>query len=196
MREALVSKLPIVWLLLTALLFPAIGIAAPREINITSDSAPGWIPSAAQEEQVVQTTNNYFDAIDSEQYQRAYSMMNEMNRSAFTLQQFTRQNHTLHEQAGLLKQRKILKITWTKDPAAAAIPGIYAAVDIATHYANIDRHCGFVVLYQSPSSDNFEIMRQESNFITNATAEKIAHEQSPTALENSWKKLAENCPNI
>jgi hypothetical protein len=58
-----------------------------------------------------------------------------------------------------------MKVMWTRDPPSGPFPGIYAAIDIASHYANVDRHCGYVVLYQKTVSDGFEIMRQESNFI-------------------------------
>jgi hypothetical protein len=92
-------------------------------------------------------------------------------------------------------QRTILKVTWTKDPAAAPFPGVYAAIDIATHFVNVDRHCGYVVLCQRPSGGDFEVMRQESNFIDNTTAEKVERQQSRVALDKSWAALAGNCPN-
>ena len=84
-------------------------------------------------------------------------------------------------------QRNILRITWTKDPAAAPFPGVYVAVDIAAHFGNVDRHCGYVVLYQRPSGGEFEIMREESNFIDNATAEAIERQQSRAVLDRSWE---------
>jgi hypothetical protein len=166
-----------------------------REVNITSDSAPGWLPSTAQEQQVLKATNDYFSALDEEQYQRAYAMMAEINRNSRPLAQFNQQNHDFRERSGPLLQRKILKVTWTKDPAAAPLRGIYAAVDIAARFANIDRYCGYVVLYQRPSGGDFEIMRQEGNFIDNTTAEKIERQQSRAVLDSKWAALAANCPN-
>jgi hypothetical protein len=94
-----------------------------------------------------------------------------------------------------LVRRDILKVTWTKDPAAAPFRGVYAAIDIASQFVRIDRHCGFVVLYQKPSGGDFEILRQERNFIDNATAAKIEQEQSRGALDHIWAALAVNCPN-
>jgi hypothetical protein len=72
---------------------------------------------------------------------------------------------------------------------------VYAAVDIATRFANVDRHCGFVVLYQKSPGQDFEIMRQESNFIDNATAQNVERQQSRAALDHMWAGLAKNCPN-
>jgi hypothetical protein len=166
-----------------------------HELDITSDSAPGWLPSTSQDPQVLVRTNDYFSALDQQQYQRAYAMMTEANRNLLSLAQFIRQNQEFHERSGPLVQRNILRITWTKDPAAAPFPGVYAAVDVAARFANVDRHCGYVVLYQGPSGGEFEVMREESNFIDNATAKAIERQQSGAFLDRSWAKLAANCPN-
>jgi hypothetical protein len=174
---------------------PAAKPGTRHELNITSDSAPGWLPSSTQEQQVLERTDDYFSALDQQQYQRAYALTTEANRNLLPLAQFIRQNQQFHERSGPLVQRNILRITSTKDPAAAAFPGVYAAVDIAAHFGNVDRHCGYVVLYQRPSGGEFEIMREESNFIDNATAEAIERQQSRAVLDRSWAKLAANCPN-
>lgn len=135
------------------------------------------------------------DALDQQQYQRAYAMMTEANRNLLPLAQFIEQNQEFHERSGPLMQRNILKVSWTKDPAAAPFPGVYAAIDIATRFGTVDRHCDYVVLYQRPAGGEFEVMRQESNFIDNATAEAIERQQSRAVLDRSWAKLAANCPN-
>ena len=196
-----------VWLTLATLIVaaagPAIGAAVAQgtpanispEVNITTDSAPGWLPSASLKQEALNVANDYFSRLDEEQYERAYAMMAEINRRSVPLQQFTRQNHELHERSGPLKRRDMLKITWTKDPAAAPFPGVYAAIDVAAYFANVDRHCGFIVLYQKPAGGNFEVMRQESNFIDNVTAQNIERQQSRAALDTMWAKLAANCPN-
>jgi Protein of unknown function (DUF4019) len=171
------------------------GVAArpsSRELNITSDSAPGWQPSAGQMQQVFGAIDGYFSALDQQQYQSAFAMMAEINRKSTSFAQFAQQNGEFHQRSGLIKQRSILKVTWTKDPAAAPAPGVYAAVDIASRFANVDRHCGFVILYQRSPGQNFEIMRQESNFIDNATAQNVEQRQSRAVLDQMWTGLAKN----
>ncbi|MGH6883318.1 DUF4019 domain-containing protein [Hypericibacter sp.] len=164
-------------------------------MNITADSAPGWLPSITQEQQVLKRTGDYFSALDKEQYQQAYAMMAEINRQTQPLEQFIRQNHEFHEQSGPLIERRILKVTWTKDPADAPFPGVYAAVDIAARFGNVDRYCGYVVLYQRPLGADFQVMREERNFIDNASAEKIIQQQSRAALDSNWAALSAYCPN-
>ena len=172
------------------------GSTPRREVNITNDSAPGWLPSRIQEEQVLKETGAYFAALDQQQDERAYAMMAEVNRNSRPLSQFIQQNREFRERSGTLVRRKILKVTWTKDPAAAPFRGVYAAIDIATQFAKIDRHCGYVVLYQRPSGGDFEVMRQESNLIDNATAARIEQEKSRAVLDHMWAALAANCPNF
>jgi Protein of unknown function (DUF4019) len=168
---------------------------SPRVTNITADSAPGWLPSSSQTEQVLKTTASYLSTLDAGQYERAYGMMAEIDRRSAPLPQYIRQNQDFYRRSGPLKRRDILKITWTKDPAAAPFPGVYAAIDVVSYFANVDRHCGFIVLYQKPAGGDFEVMREESNFIDNATAENIERQQSRAALDAMWAKLATNCPN-
>lgn len=168
---------------------------APREINITEDSAPGWLPSLALEQQALQGVDTYFAALDREQYQQAYAMLAEINRNAQPLAQFIQQNRDFHQQSGPAAERRILKITWTKDSPSAPVPGIYAAVDIVARFANIDRYCGFVILYQRPSAGDFEIMREERNYIDNPTAASIEQQQSRAALDRQWAAMAAYCPN-
>jgi len=169
--------------------------APRREINVTRDSAPGWVPSAALEEQVLRRTGEYFSALDDGQYERAYGMMTQLNRSQQPLAQFTQDYQQFHDLAGALVGRAILKLTWTKDPAKAPLPGIYAAIDIASHFKKMDRHCGYVVLYRAPLGGEFEIMRQESNYIDDAQAAQIARDKSPAELDHVWATLAAHCPN-
>ena len=170
-------------------------LKSPAEINITSDSAPGWLPSAGQRQEVLKAANDFYSSLDHAQFERAYGMMAELNRRSVPVQEFSRRNREFQERSGPLKQRNFLKVTWTKDPAAAPFPGVYAAIDVASYFANVDRHCGYIVLYQKSADGRFEVMRQESNFIDNATAQNIERQRSRAALDTIWAKLAANCPN-
>lgn len=167
----------------------------PGTPNVSSDSAPGWIPYVVQEQGLFQAASNYFGALDNGDYQRAYTMMAEIDRESSPFAQFVKENQSINLQLGSLKRRFVLKVTWTKDPAAAPFPGVYGAIDIAAQFTNADRYCGYLMLYQNPSSGDFEIMRDESNFIDNAAAAKIEKEQSRAKLDSLWATLAANCPN-
>ena len=172
------------------------GPASPTtEINITSDSAPGWLPSESQQRTVIKAAGDFFSSLDKGEPEQAYTMMAEPTKRLLPLQQFISQNQTFRALSGALKRRTILKVTWTKDPPRGPFPGIFAAIDIASQYTNVDRHCGYVILYQRSADDQFEIMRQEANFIANATAQSIEQQKSRAELDKLWARLAANCPN-
>ena len=99
-------------------------IGAPREINITSDSAQGWLPSEELEKRVRDTVSRYFAAVDGGNYRAAYDMMSDANKAMLPYEQFHRQSAQFKTQAGPLVRRDVLKITWTKDSANAPSPGV------------------------------------------------------------------------
>jgi hypothetical protein len=166
-----------------------------KEINITSDSAPGWLPSADQRAQVPQVIGDFLAALDGAQYAKAYNLQTEGQRRLEPLDAFADRVTKFNAQAGPVKERRIVKITWTKDPAHAPAAGVYAAVDLVSRFAHIDRHCGYVILYQSDSSTPFQVTRTEDAYITNEQARQIEQRKSLQAVDQLWTQLARNCPN-
>jgi hypothetical protein len=66
---------------------------------------------------------------------------------------------------------------------------------LVSHFANIDRHCGYIVLYQPDSLASFRVARQEDGFITNGQVRQIERTQSREAAEVLWAQIAGKCPN-
>ena len=97
--------------------------------------------------------------------------------------------------AGRVKFWRILKVTWTKDSARAPFPGTYAAIDLVAQFANIDRDCGYIVVYQQADSSDFKIMRRENNYLDNATARAIEQKNSSAEVVKAWAQLSRHCPN-
>jgi hypothetical protein len=183
--------------LLAALLLasPAAAQTAPRVVNITADSAPGWVPSLEQEQAVFAATSEYFDALEAGDPAQAYAMMTPEHRAHIPLRAFFEQSRQARDAAGRLLDRSLIQLTWTKDPAQAPAPGVYAAIDIASRHANVSRECGYVIWYQRAGGGPFKLMRIESNSIDNATADKIAGQKGQAELDRLWAKLSANCPN-
>ena len=100
-----------------------------------------------------------------------------------------------HSRAGAVVQRKVLKVTWTKDPANAPFPGIYAAVDFSGTFATMDRYCGYMAWYQASLSEPFQLMRIEENMMDNAVVEKAAREGKRAEADAAWTAAAQYCPN-
>ena len=169
-------------------------LVIPHEQNITSDSPAGWRPSHMQIESVSGAIAAYYTALDANHYPQVYAMMTEQNARLFTLAQFAESNNKFNQLSGQVISRSIVKVTWTKDPAAAPAPGVYAAVDIAGKYANIDRYCSYLIFYQKTADQEFKIMRTEANYIDNATAQNIEQKQSRATLNKLWADLSKHCP--
>lgn len=174
---------------------PAAAQTAPRTVNITADSAPGWVPSPELEQAVLRATREFFDALEAGDPARAYQMLTPQHRAQLPLRIFFEQSSKTRDAAGPLRERRLLQLTWTKDPAQAPAPGIYAVIDIAARHANIDRECGYVVWYQRPEGGPFKLMRVENNSIDNVTAEKIIGQKGREELDRIWTRLSANCPD-
>jgi len=177
---------------------PDVGIVFERYWNQShDDSSPGWIPTAEQRQRVIQTVEVFLGAVDGARYAEAYGMLSEINQRGQTLTQFAQDAQKFQALAGPPKFWRVLKVTWTKDPnpAHGPSPGTYAAVDLTAQFANVDRHCGYIVLYQRPAGGDFTIMRRENNFLDNATALDIERKYSKAEVANRWRQLSRYCPN-
>ena len=167
---------------------------APRQVYVTSDSAPGWTPSVEIEEAARGAALRYLATMDEGRYADAYALLADRNRQE-SLEAYEARVRAFNVRAGKVIERRITRITWTKDPAAAPAPGAYAAIDVVSRFLAIDRHCGYLVLYQPPSGGEFRVMREESNFMDNEVARAIATQHSPAEVDAAWAKLSAACPN-
>ncbi|HEY5338461.1 MAG TPA: DUF4019 domain-containing protein [Rhizomicrobium sp.] len=166
-----------------------------RVINLTSDSAPGWRPSVEQSTLVEKTARDYFAAKDADRTEDAYRYLAKIDAKDQPFDQYAADLKKFNAQSGPVIERRLIKVTWTKDPQQAPMPGVYAAIDMASRFANIDRHCGYVVLYQEPAGGGFSVMREESNFIDNSSAAGIERVHGAASLDQMWAQLSSNCPN-
>jgi hypothetical protein len=161
---------------------------APRVINITSDSAPGWLPSVAQSDSAEKAAHDYLAAEDIGRVEEAYGYLADLNKQHMPFAEYKANIEEANAKIGSVIERRIVKVTWTKDSPQAPIPGVYAAIDLISRFANADRHCGFLILYQAPTGGDFKVMREEANFMDNQTA-------NASGADEAWAKLSANCPN-
>src|SRR5690242_3736700 len=142
---------------------------APRVANVSSDSEPGWVPTKEDEERARKTAFDYLAYLDGGKYTDAYAFLAEIDRKDQPLLDFVKRLREFNANAAKVIERRIVAVTWSKNPKAAPLPGAYAAIDLVSRFANIDRHCGYIVLFQAQSDGPFKVMREEYNYIDNAT---------------------------
>ncbi|MBI1330140.1 MAG: DUF4019 domain-containing protein [Alphaproteobacteria bacterium] len=166
-----------------------------REINITSDSEPGWLPSAELSDAAEHDARAYLTARDSGEIAKAYAMLADINRANMPYERYSGDQTAIHDKLGDVIERRFLKVTWTKNPRNAPALGIYVAIDLAGRFTKADRFCGYMILYQPLSGKPFGVMREEENFIENAQADSIAKTHGPAEVEKVWTQLSSHCPN-
>ncbi|MEM6475713.1 MAG: DUF4019 domain-containing protein [Pseudomonadota bacterium] len=167
----------------------------PREVNITQGSTPGWVPSEALEKQALETWDQFHWYLQQGDYDAAYAMLGTELREIVPLAQFREVRSRTRAETGAETERNIVKVAWTKDAPSAPQLGTYVAIDTSARYENVERHCGYVVLYQEPGSDTFLVVRTEEALLPNATFNQIAEQNTPLQASLIWNIMARNCPN-
>ncbi len=175
---------------------PAQLIKVDQQVYVTNDSKPGWTPSQDQIQAVQKVVRDYLAAQDHDRYAGAFNLMTPSYRNARPLSQLSDEVREFNVLAGRVQQRQILRVTWTKDPADPPTPGVYAFVDLKSRFADVDRHCGSIVLYQEPSGGDFLVLHERSYFIDNSDASEIAHKLSDGGLKAAWAKVSSACQNL
>jgi hypothetical protein len=132
-------------------------------------AASAWRPTEEQQQQIQSQTYEYFAAKDTRDYKQAYAFWS----TATPFEQWSSAAEKFDAQAGQVRNRVVKKITWYKDPPQAPAPGVYAAADFSSQFANIEIHCGFVVWYQGQDG-RFRVIREEQNYIDKVMQQKLA----------------------
>jgi hypothetical protein len=113
-------------------------------------------------------TYEYFAAKDRGDVAAAFAMLAGPMREVTTLERWGSSLRQFNAVAGEVRSRQIKKVTWYKDPPRASQPGVYAAVDFASTFENINIHCGFVAWHRQPDG-SFLVIREEQNYIDKKT---------------------------
>jgi hypothetical protein len=140
-------------------------------------------PTAEQDAAVERQTLAYFAARDAKKYQDAYAMFAESQKKTVAFDGWAERVDKFNTVAGAVISRTVRKITWYKDPPGTA-PGVYAAADYSSKFANADFHCGYVA-WRVGADGALELVREEENFIDNATMKRV----KPEAVDQLLKQM-------
>jgi hypothetical protein len=130
-----------------------------------------WRPTTAQVQLVERQTYAYFSAKDGRRYQEAYAQLSPTQKQTMPFERWSSSAEDFNSKAGEVHRRSIKKITWYKDPARPE-PGVYAAADFSSQFANADVHCGYVVWHEQ-ADGSFLLVREEQNFIDKTTEQRL-----------------------
>ena len=165
-----------------------------REVNVTTDSEKGWLPTVDQEKHAEKAARDYLAAQDQGKGTVAYAMLADLNRQSQPQKSYLENLAKFNAESGAVLEHRFIKTTWTKNPASAPLRGVYAAIDIVSRFARIDRHCGYLIVFQPLSGGDFRVMRQESAHMTNEAARGFER-QGRGRVEQAWASANRFCPN-
>lgn len=148
--------------------------ATPSQTAALSPDAQ-YKPKDEQERRLVQAATTYFATKDEQRFNDAYAVFSVSYKQQVPLENWKNEMESFYASAGKPGGRTIRKVTWYKNPANAQ-PGLYAAVDFESRFANLALHCGYVV-WRQQMDGSFELVREEENAIPNAIMSQLTPEK-------------------
>jgi hypothetical protein len=148
------------------------GSENPPAIPQTTSAPDGWKPSVNDQSQIETQTYQYYGAKDAGDYAAAYAMFDNGMKEATHFDSWASNAQSQNTKAGHVLNRRVIKITWYKDPPSAPEPGIYAAADFSGQFENDPIYCGYLAWHRG-ADGNYRVIREEENFIDKGTIAKM-----------------------
>jgi hypothetical protein len=142
-----------------------------------------WVPTDADSQLVAARTREYLAQKDMGELAQAYGQFSDSLKDTSPFDGWSRSMEDMNAKEGRVKARKILKVSWVKDPPGVD-PGFYAAVDYAGEFRKANYECGYVAWYRD-SSGGLSIVREEEGYIDRDTEKKM----TPEALRDALARI-------
>ncbi len=145
--------------------------ASLQRVVSPSNRDTDWRPTSPEVELVRVATIAYFTARDEGRLAEAYAKFAPSQKAMVPFEAWRASMEAFNAQAGPVTGRSLRMVTWYKDPPQGR-PGVYAAVDFHSDFANLALHCGYI-MWQEQSDGSFAVVREEDNVIDKATEAKL-----------------------
>ena len=149
------------------------GSEASPSIPQTTSAPDEWKPSKSDQSEIETQTYRYYGAKDAGKYADAYAMFDQGMKEATHFDSWAANAQSQNAKAGHVINRRIIKITWYKDPPSAPEPGIYAAADFSGRFENDPIYCGYLAWHRG-ADGSYRIIREEENYIDKGTVAKMS----------------------
>jgi hypothetical protein len=160
------------------------GSETPPTIAQTTSAADGWKPSATDQSKIETQTYQYYGAKDAGKYADAYTMFDKGMKDTTHFDTWSTHAQSQSTKAGHILNRRVIKITWYKDPPSAPEPGIYAAADFSGQFENDPIYCGYLA-WRRGADGKYRIVREEENFIDKGSIANM-HQTELRALTTNF----------
>jgi hypothetical protein len=119
-------------------------------------------PSRADQQAVLAASYRYFAAKDSGAYAGAHQLLSDGLKGRFPLDPWSASARAFNGGAGAVRARRIVEITWYRDPEDAPEPGLYVAADFSAEFEQLEFVCGYL-MWQVRPDGSFRLTREEQN---------------------------------
>jgi hypothetical protein len=119
-------------------------------------------PTRADQQAVLAASYRYFAHKDFKDYVSAHTLLSDRAKSRFPLAEWMRSAAEFNSQAGPVQGRRVVEITWYKDPEGASEPGLYVAADFSADFENAEFVCGYLMWRVQPDG-SLRLSREEQN---------------------------------
>lgn len=130
-------------------------------------------------QRVVRAHNCYFQLRELGDYEKAYTLFTDGQKSHVSLAQFSSQWAAVRERYGKLTKLTITKVTWYQNPPGLS-RGLYAAIDFRASFERLEDFCGLVVW---SINDGYKVQREEMNFLEDRSKQAISNLGNDKALK-------------
>ena len=129
---------------------------------ISAGGGAALTPSRADQQAVLAASYRYFAAKDVGRYAEAHAVLSDRLKRRFPLANWMRSAGDFNAQAGPVRGRRVVEITWYKDPEDAPEPGLYVAADFSAEFEKLEFVCGYLMWRVQPDG-SFRLAREEQN---------------------------------
>jgi hypothetical protein len=119
-------------------------------------------PERADQQAVLAASYGYFAAKDNGRYGDAHHLLSDGMKQRFPLADWTASARAFDAEAGAVRGRRVVEITWYNNPADAPEPGLYVAADFSAEFAATEFVCGYLMWRVQPDG-GFRLVREEQN---------------------------------
>lgn len=126
--------------------------------------AEEWAPSETDKREALAFTTRWLALKDEGKGEQAYALFSPLFREKVAFADWNARLGKFRGMAGPVRERRIVRVTWFKDPPQADVPGVYAALEVHGGFERIPEHLEKVILYRAPGAASFSVLRNEVDY--------------------------------
>ena len=147
-------------------------------VAAAAQADPDWEPDAVLQGRLLGATYGYFAAKDQARYADAYQMLSPRQQATSAQSDWTAAAREFNGEAGPVRSRRVVEISWYNHPSDAPEPGIYVAADYSAEFEKLEFVCGYLMWRLLPDG-SFRLVREEQNLVHKRPRPMAAIDRDP-----------------